>query len=162
MNSIILLYTSSCARSSRFAEACCDHLVFTHLKYKILCCGVVYDCSHTADMHDVAMMGVTCYRDVSEHDQVLQWEQWCPYPRWKAARCVQLDDFIQVWRPVVESAWCELSSSPQEGWELSLPASGPVSSSTPPHQGVNLTPGGSLYMVQSDSSINIFSHDFLL
>ena len=46
----------------------------------ILCCGVVYDCSHTAeiDMHDVVMKGVTCYKDASEHDRVLQWEQWCP------------------------------------------------------------------------------------
>ena len=59
------------------------------------------------------------YKDASEHDRVLQWEQWCPCPRWRAARCDQLDDSIQVWRPVVESAWCELSSSPhahaQEG-----------------------------------------------
>ena len=119
----------------------------------ILCCGVVYDCSHTADMHDVVVKGVTCYKNASEHDRVLQWEQWCPCPRWRTARCDQLDDPIQVWRPVVESAWCELSSSPQEGWGLSLP--GPVSSSTPPHQGVCLTPGGSLYLVQSDSSIDI-------
>ena len=66
-------------------------------------------------MHDV-MKGVTCYKDASEHDWVLQWEQWCPCPRWRAARCDQLDDSIQVWRPVVESAWFELSSSPQEGW----------------------------------------------
>ena len=108
-------------------------------------------------MHDVVMKGVTCYKDASEHDRVLQWEQWCSCPRWRAAKCDQLDDSIQVWRPVVESAWCELSSSPQEG--LSLP--GPVSSNTPPHQGVSLTPGGSLYLVQSDSSINILSHDFL-
>ena len=43
-------------------------------------------------------------------------------PRWRTARCDQLDDSIQVWRPVVESAWCELSSSPQEGWGLSLSA----------------------------------------
>ena len=108
-------------------------------------------------MHDVVMKGVTCYKDASEHDRVLQWEQWCPCPRWRAARCDQLDDSIQVWMP---AAWCELSSSPQEGWGLSRP--GPVRSSTPPHQGVSLTPGGSLYLVQSDSSINILSHDFLL
>ena len=76
-------------------------------------------------------------------------------PRWRTARCDQLNDSIQVWRPVVESAWCELSSSPQEGWGLSLP--GPVSSSTPPHQGVSLTPGGSLYLVQSNSSSYILS-----
>ena len=100
-------------------------------------------------------------------------------PRWRTARCDQLDDSIQVWRPVVESAWCELSLtpggvgalstrpshlkhpySPQEGWGLSL--TGPASSSTPPHQGVSLTPGGSLYLVQSNSSIYILSHDFLL
>ena len=31
-------------------------------------------------------------------------------PRWRTARCDQLDDSIQVWMPVVESAWCELSS----------------------------------------------------
>ena len=31
-------------------------------------------------MHDVVMKGVTCYKDVSEHDRVLQWEQWCPCP----------------------------------------------------------------------------------
>ena len=39
-------------------EARCDHLIITHLKVQlivILCCGVVYDCSHTADMHDVVM-----------------------------------------------------------------------------------------------------------
>ena len=100
-------------------EARCDHLVFTHL---IDCCGVVYDCSHTADMHDVGMKGVTCYKDASERDRVLQWEQWCPCPRWRVARCDQLDDSIQVWRPAVESAWCELSSSL---WGLSLP--GPCS-----------------------------------
>ena len=49
-------------------EARCDHLVITHLKVQlivILCCGVVYDCSHTADiyMHDVVISegpGVTC------------------------------------------------------------------------------------------------------
>ena len=37
----------------------------------------MYDCSHTAeiDMHDVVMKGVTCYKDASEHDRVLQWEQ---------------------------------------------------------------------------------------
>ena len=37
----------------------------------ILCCGVVYDCSHTAEinMHDVVMKGVTCYKDASEHDR---------------------------------------------------------------------------------------------
>ena len=44
-------------------EARCDHLVFMHaLKVQlivILCCGVVYDCSHTADMHDVVMSRVT-------------------------------------------------------------------------------------------------------
>ena len=74
-------------------------------------------------------------------------------PRWRTARCDQLNDSIQVWRPVVESAWCELSSSPQEGWGLSLP--GPVSSSTPPHQGVSLT--GSLYLVQFNSSSYILS-----
>ena len=106
-------------------------------------------------MHDVVMKSVTCYKDASEHDRVLQWEQWCSCPRWRAARCDQLDDSIQVWRPVVESAWCELSSSPQEGWGLSLP--GPVSSSTPPHQGVSLTPGGSLSSTQASIS---FSHDF--
>ena len=60
--------------------------------------SLVYDCSHTADMHDI-MKGVTCYKDASEHDWVLQWEQWCPCPRWRAARCDQLDDSIQVWRP---------------------------------------------------------------
>ena len=67
-------------------------------------------------MHDVVMKGVTSYKDASERDRVLQWEQWCPCPRWRVARCDQLDDSIQVWRPVVESAWWELSSSPQEGW----------------------------------------------
>ena len=61
-------------------------------------------------MHDVVMKGVTCYKDASEHDRVLQWEQWCPCPRWRAARFDQLDDSIQMWRPVVESAWCEHSS----------------------------------------------------
>ena len=76
----------------------------------------MYDCSHTAeiDMHVVVMKGVTCYKDASDHDRVLQWEQWCLCPRWRTARCDQLDDSIQVWRPVVESAWCELSSSPQD------------------------------------------------
>ena len=34
-------------------------------------------------MHDVVMKGVTCYKDASEHDRVLQWEQWCPCPRWR-------------------------------------------------------------------------------
>ena len=99
-------------------------------------------------------------------------------PRWRTARCDQLDDSIQVWRPVVESARCELSSSPQEGWGLStrpshlkhssspqegwrLSLTGPANSSTPPPQGVSLTPGGSLYLVQSNSSIYILSHDFL-
>ena len=113
--------TSSCARSAHFATCArsllrspCLHALKVQL-IVILCCGVVYDCSHTADMHEV-MKGVTCYKDASEHDWVLQWEQWCPCPRWRAARCDQLDDSIQVWRPVVESAWCELSSSPQEGW----------------------------------------------
>ena len=27
---------------------------------------------------DVVMKDVTCYKDASEHDRVLQWEQWCP------------------------------------------------------------------------------------
>ena len=75
----------------------------------------MYDCSHTAeiDMHDVVMKGVTCYKDVSEHDRVFAIGTVVPVcPRWRTARC----DSIQVWRPVVESAWCELSSSPQEGW----------------------------------------------
>ena len=119
---------------------------------------------HTAeiDMHDVVMKGVTCYKDASEHDRYCNGNSGAhACPRWRTARCDQLDDSIQVWRPVVESAWCELSSgSPQEGWGLSL--TGPVSSSTPPHQGVSLTPGGSLCLVQSNSSIYILSQDFLL
>ena len=92
-------------------------------------------------MHDVVMKGVTCFKDASEHDWVLQWEQWCPCPNCRAARFDQLDDSIQVWRPVVESAWSEHSSSPgcypRRGGGLSLP--GPVSSSTPPHQWVALS-----------------------
>ena len=102
--------TSSCARSARFATCArsslrspCRHTLKVQL-IVILCCGVVYDCSHTADMHDVVMKGVPCYKDASEHDRVLQWEQWCPCPTWRAARFDQLDDSIQVWRPVVESA----------------------------------------------------------
>ena len=34
-----------------------------------------------------------------------------PYPRWKAAGYVPVDKSIQVWRPVVEIAWREHSSS---------------------------------------------------
>ena len=68
-------------------EACCDHLVVTHLKYNImLLSSALHDCSHTADMYDVVMKGVTYYKDASEHDRVLQWEQWGPCPRWRAAR----------------------------------------------------------------------------
>ena len=75
--------TSSCARSVRFATCArrslrspCLHALKVRL-IVILCCGVVYDCSHTAeiDMHDVVMKGVMCYKVASEHDRVLQWEQ---------------------------------------------------------------------------------------
>ena len=37
--------------------------------------SALHYCSHTADMHDAVMKGVTCYKDASEHDRVLQWEQ---------------------------------------------------------------------------------------
>ena len=79
--------TSSCARFAHFATCArsslrspCLHALKVRLIVILLCCGVVYDCSHTAeiDMHDVVMKGVTCYKDASEHDRVLQWEQWCP------------------------------------------------------------------------------------
>ena len=45
-------------------------------------------------MHDVVMKGVTCYKDASEHDRVLQWERTVVpvCPRWRTARCDQLDD----------------------------------------------------------------------
>ena len=121
---IIIICTSSCARSARFATCarsslrspCLDELKVQLIV--ILCCGVVYDCSHTADTHDVVMKGVTCYKDASEHDWVFQWEQWCPCPRWRAARCGQLDDSIQVWRPVVESAWWSSPPHPRRGGGL--------------------------------------------
>ena len=156
MNIINIIITSSCARSARFATCARSSLQSSclHALKVQLIVTVVYDSSHTAVMHDVVMKGVACYKDASDHDRILQWEQWCPCPRWWAARCDQLVDSIQVWRPVVESAWCELSPSPQEGWGLSLP--GPVSSSTPPHQGVSLTPGGSLHLVQSYPFLLLF------
>ena len=71
-----MIYTSSCAHSARFATCArsslrsqCLHAFKVRL-IVILCCGVVYDCSHTAeiDMHHVVMKGVTCYKDASEHD----------------------------------------------------------------------------------------------
>ena len=118
------------------------------------------------------MKGVT-------HDRVLQWEQWCPCG-WQLnllGACVPVDTSIQVWRPVVESAWHEHSSLPgcqyHAHW-LSLPgpvwfkhsssprwsASHRVALSTWPSmvqalllaKVVRLTPGGSLYLAQSGSS----------
>ena len=91
----------------------------------------MYRCSQTARicmMTKHVMKSVTCDKDVSEHDRALQWEQWCQC-EWQldSVGCVLVDDSIQVWRPVVESAWHEHSSSPgcqpHAGW-LSLP--GPV------------------------------------
>ena len=112
-------------------------------------------------MHDVVMKDVTCYKDASEHDPV----QWCPCPRWRAARFDQLDDSIQVWRPVVESA-C-VSTPPRQGAILTPGGVGALSttpsqlehSSSPvcqPHSWWPSLPGRP---VQSDSSINILSHN---
>ena len=84
----------------------------------ILCCGVasaLYDCSHTADMHDRVMKGVTCYKDASDHDRV-----GIAVPRWRVARIGQ-----------------QLTPFRCGGLLLSLPGT-----STPPHQGASLNPGG--------------------
>ena len=58
------------------------------------------------------------------HNHALQWEKWCPCRR--CAGYVLVDTSIQVWRPVVKSAWHEHSSSiwfqSHSGW-LSLPGS---------------------------------------
>ena len=93
------------------------------------------------------------------HDQALQWESSAHVKDGRqldSAGCVLVDNSIQVWRPLVESAWHEHSSSllfqSHSGW-LSLYTWPMQSGSSTPHQGVSLNLGGILYLSQSGSSI---------
>ena len=99
--------------------------------------------THTANMHDVLMKGVTCYKDVSEHDRVLQWEQWYPCPRWRAAR---FDQYMTPFRcGGLLLSLLGVSTIPHQGASLTPGGMGALStwpSLCPPHKGASLTPGG--------------------
>ena len=59
------------------------------------------------------------------------------------AGCVPVDDSIQAWRSVVESARHGVRMTLWRGGVLNPESEPPSGLNTPPHQGVILTPSGS-------------------